>query len=165
MKPYVLCDIDGTASDPAHRLHHVRGPGRKDWGAFFAGCGADACHDDVAEILHALVAPGRRVIYVTGRPERQRRATLDWLRRHGWPEGPLHMRANNDFRTDDVVKEEILDRELKLTPADVLCVLDDRDRVVAMWRRTGVRTRPRRPAAPGSRGGHACESDAPVDPG
>ncbi|HYF59399.1 MAG TPA: hypothetical protein VEA81_10630 [Burkholderiaceae bacterium] len=139
MKPYVLCDLDGTASDPAHRLHHVRGPGRKNWSAFFAGCGDDACHEDIAEILRALLAPGRRVIYVTGRPERNRRATLEWLKRHGFPEGPLHMRADRDHRADDVVKEEILDRDLRLDPSQVLCVLDDRDRVVAMWRRRGFR--------------------------
>ena len=139
MKHTVVCDIDGTASDPEHRLHHVRGPGRKDWPAFFDACGDDACHDDVAEIVRALVASGRAVVYLTGRPERTRAATLGWLRRHGYPAGPLHMRRDRDFRADDVVKEEILDRELRLVPQDVLCVLDDRSRVVAMWRRRGFR--------------------------
>lgn len=139
MKHVIICDLDGTASDPSHRLHHIRGPGRKDWPAFFAGCHADACHDDIAEIVRVLAASGRDVVYVTGRPERNRRATIDWLRRHRYPDGPLHMRADRDHRADDVVKEEILDRDLRLTPDDVLCVLDDRDRVVAMWRRRGFR--------------------------
>ena len=49
------------------------------------------------------------------------------------------MRAERDYRADDAVKEEILERDLKLTPDEELCVLDDRDRVVAMWRRRGVR--------------------------
>jgi hypothetical protein len=139
VKHLIICDLDGTASDPTHRLHHVRGPKRKDWPAFFDACHADPPHDDVAEIVRVLAASGRGVVYVTGRPERNRRATVDWLARHGWPEGPLHMRADRDFRADDVVKEEILDRELKLVPDDVLCVLDDRDRVVTMWRRRGFR--------------------------
>lgn len=139
MKHTIICDIDGTVSDPSHRLHHLRGPGRKDWPAFFAACGGDANHDDIHEILQALCGPGRRVVYVTGRPEAQRTATLDWLVRHGYPQGSLHMRADRDFRADDVVKEEILDRDLALLPRDVLCVLDDRDRVVGMWRRRGFR--------------------------
>jgi hypothetical protein len=140
MKHVIVCDIDGTVSDPSHRLHHIRGGRRKDWPAFFDACGDDGCHDDVATIVRALADEGaRRVVYVTGRPERNRRATLDWLRRHGFPEGELHMRADRDHRADDVVKEEILDRDLRLVPADVLCVLDDRDRVVAMWRRRGFR--------------------------
>jgi hypothetical protein len=139
MKHVIICDLDGTASDPSHRLHHIRGRGRKNWPAFFEACHADPPHDDIAEIVRALATPGRSVVYVTGRPERNRRATVEWLARHGYPEGPLHMRADADHRADDVVKEEILDRELKLTPQDVLCVLDDRDRVVAMWRRRGFR--------------------------
>jgi hypothetical protein len=139
MKHTVICDIDGTASDPTHRLHLVRGPGRRNWPAFFDACHGDACHDDIALILRALLGQSRRVVYVTGRPERNRRATLDWLVRHGLPDGPLHMRRDGDFRGDDVVKEEILDRDLQLTPEQVLCVLDDRDRVVAMWRRRGFR--------------------------
>ena len=139
MKHTIICDIDGTVSDPSHRLHHIRGPRRKDWPAFFAACRDDANHDDIHEILQGLLGPDRHVVYVTGRPEAQRTATLGWLARHRYPKGSLHMRADRDFRSDDVVKEEILDRDLKLLPQDVLCVLDDRDRVVGMWRRRGFR--------------------------
>ena len=38
------------------------------------------------------------VVYLTGRPERCRRDTLDWLAAQGLPEGQLFMRRNDDRR-------------------------------------------------------------------
>ena len=47
------------------------------------------------------------------------------------------MRAAGDDRKDEIIKREIYNREIK--PAfDVLCVLDDRDQVVRMWRAMGL---------------------------
>ena len=89
--------------------------------------------EDVVNISRTV-----EVIYVSGRMEVSRDATVQWLARHKFPRGALHMRADGDYRRDDIVKEEILDR-LGLLPQQVLCVLDDRDRVVAMWRRRGFR--------------------------
>ncbi len=38
----VIFDIDGTLSDPTHRLHHVKG-GAKNWPAFFDEMAAMGC--------------------------------------------------------------------------------------------------------------------------
>lgn len=141
MKRIIICDIDGTIADLTHRLHHISTPGqKKNWDAFHAGVVDDAPHEDMRTLLRILTASitVSSVVYVSGRNETARQATLDWLADHWFPSGPLHMRSTNDRRDDAIVKEEILDR-LGLTPADVLCVLDDRDRVVAMWRRRGFR--------------------------
>lgn len=61
-----------------------------------------------------------------------------WLLRHlGIPfEGP-YMRTARDDRKDEVVKCELYDREIK-PHFEVLCVLDDRDQVVRMWRAVGL---------------------------
>lgn len=142
MKNIILCDIDGTVADLSHRLHHVRPPEgqRKNWAAFHAGVAEDAPHEDVRTILWCLHAASNdaEVVYVSGRNEVSRQATKAWLRQHNFPQGDLHMRADGDFRSDDIIKEEILDG-LGLTPEQVLCVLDDRQRVVDMWRRRGFR--------------------------
>jgi hypothetical protein len=50
----------------------------------------------------------------------------------------LFMRSENDRRPDTVVKLEIM-QGLGLTPDDVLCILDDRQSVVDMWRENGFR--------------------------
>lgn len=139
---HVIVDIDGTIADLSHRMHHIQGKGRrKDWTAFFAACGEDVPHDDIIRLLQAIAASTPQVVfhYVSGRSDGCRSQTEAWLQRHGLPRGALLMRRAGDFRTDDVVKEEILDTRLELSPADVWFVLDDRDRVVDMWRRRGFR--------------------------
>ena len=50
----------------------------------------------------------------------------------------LHMRKEGDYRPDTTIKYEMM-YELKITPDDVLCILDDRQSVVDMWRQEGFR--------------------------
>ena len=50
----------------------------------------------------------------------------------------LFMRSEGDRRPDTVVKLEMM-MSLGLTPDDVLCILDDRQSVVDMWRQNGFR--------------------------
>ena len=47
------------------------------------------------------------------------------------------MRAAKDTRGDDVVKAELFDAHIRRR-FHVRVVLDDRDRVVALWRRLGL---------------------------
>lgn len=72
-------------------------------------------------------------MYLTGRPERCRRATLDWLAEHGLPEGRVHMRGNADRRPARFTKLEILrrlarDREVRVLVDDDRLVCDDAER-------------------------------------
>jgi len=49
----------------------------------------------------------------------------------------LRMRKNGDYTPDDVLKKAWLD-ELFPDKGYILCVFDDRDKVVNMWRREGL---------------------------
>ena len=48
------------------------------------------------------------------------------------------MRGRHDFRPDTEVKLEMV-QDLGFTPDDVLCIFDDRQSVVDMWRANGYR--------------------------
>jgi len=50
----------------------------------------------------------------------------------------LFMRSEGDRRPDTTVKYEMM-YDMKLMPDDVLCILDDRQSVVDMWRENGFR--------------------------
>lgn len=107
-RPLAVFDLDDTLADTAHRQHFLeRGP--RDWDAFF-----EAAPDDPplveGVVLCRSVAEECQVVYLTGRPERCRRDTLEWLAAQGLPEGPLHMRRHRDFRPARVTKVEILRR-------------------------------------------------------
>ena len=135
MKCY-LFDIDGTLADCEHRLHHIRKQ-PKDWRAYFAEAAGDTPIPHIIEIAKLIGYSGRTVIYVSGRSDECRAATLDWLRRHGLPDGTLFMRQAGDHTDDDILKSQMLDAILLLGFQPVMA-FDDRDRVVKMWRERGI---------------------------
>ncbi|MBW5485897.1 AAA family ATPase [Streptomyces bambusae] len=125
----VLCDIDGTLA-----LRGDRGP------YDFTRCEEDVLNVSVRQALHSFRrADGDVVVLLSGRGEEHRERTESWLRRHEVPYDELWMRARGDHRRDDLVKAELFDAHVRHRYA-VRVSLDDRDRVVAVWRRMGLPT-------------------------
>jgi hypothetical protein len=105
-RPLAVIDVDGVLADVRHRLHHVeRRP--KDWPAFFAAAAADPPLPEGLAVVERLAAD-HDVIYLTGRPESTRRQTEAWLRAHGLPDGPVHMRPAGDRKPARVTKPALL---------------------------------------------------------
>ena len=133
--PLAVFDLDGTLADVRHRLHHLAAR-PKNWDAFFA-----AARDDpplpTGVALARESAEECEVVYVTGRPERLRAATLAWLRRAGLPEGRLAMRRGGDRRPARLAKVELLRR---LSRGRVVAVVvDDDDEVCDAYEAAGFR--------------------------
>ena len=134
----VVFDIDGTLADIEHRLGYVRSK-PKNWKAFDAGIPNDAVNPYVAEVFDAMIMGGHTVILASGRSERTRIATQDWLRKNGFSSyDKLYMRPADDYRGDDIVKREILDEIIADYGKKPDMVFDDRPRVVRMWREEGI---------------------------
>lgn len=141
----VIVDIDGTLADCTHRLHHIRGDGSKKNGpAFFDACGGDAPIKPVIDMVHSLrtgcptaVPIGNRLIFCSGRPERTRAMTERWLLEQNFIRTSLYMRADNDFREDSIIKRELL-AKIRADGFDPVLAIDDRSRVVKMWREEGL---------------------------
>jgi phosphoglycolate phosphatase-like HAD superfamily hydrolase len=131
-----IFDIDGTLADCTHRLPHIQKT-PKDWRAFFAACSGDAPIPHIIALAQDLDEAGVEIVYVSGRSDECRMATLEWMSLHGVPEGTLFMRKEGDHRDDDIVKAEIL-AKLREQGLEPLMAFDDRNRVVAQWRKNGV---------------------------
>lgn len=139
MKCYVF-DIDGTLSDPTHRLHHIKGE-TKNWDAFFAACDQDAPIPHMVELArHLLTGTSEIVLFCTGRSDDVKDKTVKWLQRYfSDRQGPfigsedLYMRAAGDHRDDTVVKSELMDRIIADGYQPIM-VFEDRSRVCQMWR-------------------------------
>jgi predicted kinase len=129
-----IFDVDGT-------LAKMDGRGPFEWHRV----GEDAVNEPVAEVAAALFDWGRvselndeeRVIVVSGRDGSCREMTGQWLYDHGITYHELFMREAGDMRKDAVVKAEIFWRDIA-PRFNVRGVFDDRDQVVAMWRRLGL---------------------------
>lgn len=133
----IIVDIDGTLADLSHRLHFIADPKKKDWDGFFAAAVDDKPIGPVVDMVLGL-SQSCRLVIVTGRPEWTRNATQVWLRDHAGLNGyPLYMRATEDRRDDSIVKLEIL-KQIRADGYRPELAIDDRKRVVAMWRKAGI---------------------------
>jgi hypothetical protein len=130
-RPVAVIDLDGVLADVRHRLQHLESKPR-DWDAFFAGLPDDPVLPEGRAVVDRLT-PDHDLIYLTGRPERTRRATEAWLRRHGLPRGELIMRRNGDRRPAKVAKPSLL-RELAAGRRVAVVVDDDPDVCAALSR-------------------------------
>lgn len=133
--PLAVFDIDNTLADTDHRQHFLeRRP--RDWDGFFGAAPADpALARGVALAVES--AADCEVVYLTGRPERCRADTTDWLTRHGLPEGRLWMRGNQDRRPARMTKLEVLRRIAR--GREVRMFVDDDELVCRAARAAGFR--------------------------
>ena len=124
----IICDIDGTL---AHQT--ARGP------YDHKHADTDAPDPVISHIVNMFRwhEDDLQIILCTGREEQYRAVTVAWLYTHfKWSEGVhyvMFMRHTNDHRNDKVAKQEMYNDHIK-GKYDVMFVLDDRDRVVEMWR-------------------------------
>ena len=121
----VICDIDGTLA-----VHVDRGPFEME------KLGTDKLNRVAARVLHSMYG-SVTIFLVSGREDIHRAATQDWLFQEGVCYDSLLMRPTGDTRRDDIVKEELY-MEYIYGKYDVRLVLDDRDRIVDMWRGLGL---------------------------
>lgn len=144
------CKIAADAVDWCGKCGNIMKP-KRDWDKFYEGVENDPPIEAVVKLVELLSEPccspsssscdvwphGLDVIVVSGRSlDKCGKGTEAWLDKH-LPVGVTHlfMRNGGDYREDSIIKQEILD----LLPKErIRYVLDDRQRVVDMWRANGL---------------------------
>ena len=133
-------DIDNTLANVYHRWEHLRGE-MKDWDTFFALQHKDEPFDAVVDVLHALIDADYRIIVVTGRDERFRDVTMEWLRKHldyNFLNEDLYMRPGDNREDDDTLKVKIIKNWLQRHPNyKVGGIFEDRHRIIDAFRNEG----------------------------
>lgn len=124
----VISDLDGTLA-----MHTGRTP--FEWDRI----NEDRIDERLRTILLSMQRSGVKVIFITGRPESAIEATKTWLDEHFGNDYILFMRKEGDFSKGDVYKKEIYENHVK-QKYDVLCVYEDSNRCVEMWRNEGLLT-------------------------
>ena len=123
MSPHVvLVDIDGTVA-----VRGERGP--YEW----SRVGEDSPNSAVIKVVLALQNMGYEIVFISGRSEECRDETKKWLSRNVSARHKLFMREKHDFRPDEIIKKEIVSYHFPDTSL-ILLVIDDRTKVVNMWR-------------------------------
>jgi hypothetical protein len=139
----IIVDIDGTIADNAHRQHFLEGK-KQDWDGFFGAMSHDKPIEMVLNTVKFL-SMNHLVILVTGRPDTHKQMTVNWLKYVAKlpytelfmrPVGPeIHPQLR--YRPDEMLKRQIYHTAIR--PIwDVRLVIDDRAKVVKMWREEGL---------------------------
>lgn len=131
----VVIDLDGTLSDGRARYHLVKGKHR-DYKTFHARLGEDPCNEWCRKLICAFTTIGYRIVLVSARPHSAERATRIWLQGQVVPFHELHLlRQDGDSTPDQEIKRAWL---LAYGKERVLFAVDDRQKVVDMWREEGL---------------------------
>lgn len=138
-KKVVISDLDGTIALIDHRKHLIEGSNRN-WSAFYKECVHDKANKPVVDTLAAYRRAGYTIIILTGRSDEVEFETRRWLSDNNVDYDCLFMRHDGDYTPDYVFKPKMLEQimeKLHLSKDDILCVLEDRQSVVDMWRENG----------------------------
>jgi hypothetical protein len=165
MKKTVIFDLDGTLAIIEKRRIKAGSPtgnkpvqAKMDWDVFFAAenIQLDEPNLPVIKMAQMFKADGFKIVIFSGRNDRSFHTTKEWLEKFDVPFDLLVLRpdkfqsdswpiANGNpatkamrFMPDEILKKEMLDTFVDID--DVFLVVDDRDKVVKMWRDLGLNT-------------------------
>lgn len=124
----IICDLDGTLC-----LHQGRSP------YDYNKCDTDVPNKPVLNLLEQLYKSGNRIIFVSGREATSicETKTREWILKYFHCPFTLLMRNEKDHRPDEIIKEEIYHKYIE-PDYNITAILDDRDKVVKMWRDLGL---------------------------
>ena len=159
-KKTVIFDLDGTlANIDVRREKSLKPNGKLDWEIFAAPDSImnwDEPNLPVIKMAQLFNHDGFNIVIFSGRNDRSFHTTKEWLDLNQVPFDLLVMRPDKfkedswpiavgnpatkemRFMPDEILKKKMLDTFVDID--DVFLVVDDRDKVVKMWRDLGLNT-------------------------
>lgn len=136
----VIVDLDGTLALNKHRFHYIdKSKVQKlNWTAYFEACDRDTPNQPVIKTIVALKDQGYFIHIFSARGDIVRKKTIHWLKKYDIPYDQLTMRKMDSYTPDEDLKKSWLLSKYPNFKEDVLCVFDDRNKVVNMWRSMGL---------------------------
>lgn len=137
----IICDLDGTFAWMQNRSPYD-----------MTRVDEDLFDPRMLEVIHTFMQQGIEVLFVTGREATKEGAekTLNWIKNTlnekiyhvtkfsgQYDRFQLFMRKSKDYRHDYEVKEDIYLNKIKPF-YDIICVFEDKNNVVNMWRKQGL---------------------------
>ena len=160
MKKTIIFDLDGTlANIDVRRDISLKPNGKLNWEIFASPdsiLNFDTPNDPVIKMAQMFHNDGFKIVIFSGRNDRGFDATVQWLNNNHVPFDLLVMRPDKfkdkswpiasgnpatpdmRFMPDEILKKVMLDTFVDIN--DVFLVVDDRDKVVKMWRDLGLNT-------------------------
>ena len=161
-KNTVIFDLDGTLAIidkrriKAGKTVDGKVTNKMNWDTFFdpENINLDEPNEPVIKMAQMFHEEGFKIVIFSGRNDRSFHTTVEWLKIHEVPHDLLVMRPDKfkedswpiadgnpatpdmRFMPDDILKKKMLDTFIDIN--DVFLVVDDRNKVVDMWRGLGL---------------------------
>jgi len=129
----IIFDLDGTLNIIGDRLKYLQQP-VKDWDAFYEASLNDAVNTPIAKIYNLFYEKYSFIYILTGRNEKYRAITKQWLRQNNFLYDKLFMRPDGDYRHDTIVKPMLAAPFLNR----IEMAFEDRKVMADKWRELGI---------------------------
>lgn len=137
-----IFDLEGTLSDCRHRLHLLPSDEQrkanleKRHDLYMPFADAFIIDKPIAPMVELAnhLADFNTIVILTGRMEKHRESTVDWLNRNSVPHDILIMRADDDFRLSEHYKYDWISKQSK----KVKMVFDDRQKIIDFLNSKGI---------------------------
>jgi hypothetical protein len=141
-KEVVIMDLDGTlALIDERRAHAVKSNGKLDYKKFHDpdNIKMDKPNWPVIDIARMFKQANFHIFIFSGRSDQCKAETIKWLAKYQVPYSKLRMRPHKTlgFVPDEKLKRIFLE-EAPFGLDQIHCVIDDRQKVVDMWRGLGL---------------------------
>lgn len=137
-KSWIIIDLDGTLCDINHRVHLAQA---KQWDEFNSLCTEDKVVPAIQELIWGMEGSHNKTLIVTGRDEKFRLQTEQWLVENDVAPDTLLMRPTGTFASDHELKLLMIERffgSKEAVLANVHFAVDDREGVVQAMRDYGL---------------------------
>ena len=141
MKNTIIFDLDGTLALIDKRRDLSRKPnGKIDFKILHdpSNIYLDKPNPPVVKMAQMFAEDGFNIVIFSGRSDKTKFTTKSWLTHNRVPFHKLVMRPHKtmNFIPDDILKRDMLDTHVDIN--DIFMVVDDRQKVVDMWRSLGL---------------------------
>tara|TARA_B100001093_G_C26675757_1_gene948214 strand:+ start:448 stop:810 length:363 start_codon:yes stop_codon:yes gene_type:complete len=110
--------------------------GKKDWDGFFSEMHLDKPIYQIINKIKILKNSGNEIVFLTGRPEKYRLITENWLKKYFSFEINLLMRKDNDRRNKLEIKKELFIQNLK--SSEIECCFENDLELLELWEEMGL---------------------------
>ena len=140
-KNTVIFDLDGTLANIDKRKElATKSNGKLDWDVFYDSTNIklDVPNESVVKLAQMFAENGFNIVIFSGRTDKTKYSTRSWLTHNIVTFQKLVMRDSkiNHYIPDEILKKDMLDKYADID--DVFLVVDDRNKVVDMWRSLGL---------------------------
>lgn len=134
MEKTAIIDLDGTLVDVTSIRYLVEGK-KKNFDAFHLRSEFCQPNQAIKKLTNKLHDFGFTIIIFSGRVSKYTDLSKKWLTSNSVHFDEIHLRPNNDFRSDVEIKREMFN---SLQTKSVLIAVDDRQELRNLWRELSI---------------------------